>query len=279
MGIKLVTDSTCDLSLDLLNQKGIGMLPLKVLFGEKEYVDKIDISTKAFYEKMRESEQLPTTSQVNPGEFYDYFEKELSNGNQVIGIFLSSELSGTFRSASIAKNMLASDDIFILDSKTTSFSLALIILKIQTLIDQGKSMDELLQTANDLIDRAQLYGMLDTLENLKKGGRLSSGAAMIGKMLNLKPIIEVVDGSVNIAYKARGSAKGSKWMLDQLDKDCGNTAIEYVAVAFGGDESKADQLVTLLKERFQIQEIIKIELGSVVGTHTGEGVIGIAYFK
>lgn len=279
MGIKLVTDSTCDLSLERLEKRGIGVLPLKVLFGDKEYVDKFGISTKAFYDKMRESDHLPTTSQVNPGEFYDYFEKELSKGNQVIGIFLSGQLSGTYRSATIAKNMLESEDIFLLDSQTASFSLALIILKIQDMIDSGQSVEAILEEANQLIGRAQLYGMLDTLENLKKGGRLSSGAAMIGKMLNLKPIIEVVEGSVNVAHKARGSAKGTKWMLDQLEKDCGRGPIDQVAVAFGGDESKADQLKDLLNDRFEIKEIIKVELGSVVGTHTGEGVVGIAYFK
>ena len=208
MKIKLITDSTCDIAPQILASKGIQFVPLKVLFKDKEYVDKIDLTNPEFYEMMRNSKELPTTSQVNPGEFHDVFESALKEGAEVIGIFLSSELSGTYNSAVIAKEMLGSDKIHLIDSRSVSFALGLMVLKMQQKIDDGADVSEVIQLATEMCASSQLYGMLDTLENLKKGGRLSSGTAMIGKMLNLKPIIEVKEGRVNVAEKARGSKKG-----------------------------------------------------------------------
>ena len=279
MKITLITDSTCDLKPEYLAKEGIPFAPLKVLFGEQEFVDKIDLTNVEFYEKMRSSKELPTTSQVNPGEFYELFSKELEAGNQVIGVFLSSELSGTYNSAVVAKEMLANDNIFLIDSRTVSFALGLLVIKLKAKIDSGATAKEVIAYSDELVKSSQLYGMLDTLENLKKGGRLSSGTAMIGKMLNLKPIIEVKEGVVNVAEKARGSRKGLTWMIEQLAKSYPNGKIEEMAVAHANSSEKANDLKQLLLERFEIGTIHEIEIGSVVGTHAGEGAVGITYYK
>ena len=279
MKITLITDSTCDLKPEYLAKEGILFAPLKVLFGEKEFVDKIDLTNAEFYEKMRSSKELPTTSQVNPGEFYELFSKELEAGNQVIGVFLSSELSGTYNSAVVAKEMLGNDNIFLIDSRTVSFALGLMVIKLKAKIDSGATAEEVIDYSKKLVEFSQLYGMLDTLENLKKGGRLSSGTAMIGKMLNLKPIIEVKEGVVNVAEKARGSRKGLTWMIEQLAKSYPSGKIEEMAVAHANSPEKVSDLKQLLLERFEIGTIHEIEIGSVVGTHAGEGAVGITYYK
>lgn len=279
MKITLITDSTCDLHPKFLEEQGIKFAPLKVLFGEKEYVDKVDLTNPEFYGIMRSSKDLPTTSQVNPGEFYELFSKEIEAGNIVLGIFLSSELSGTFNSAVVAKEMLENEHIHLIDSRTVSFALGLMVIEIKKMIDDGASIDQILEKSKAMIERSQLYGMLDTLENLKKGGRLSAGKAVIGNMLNLKPIIEVKEGIVNVAEKARGSKKGLAWMLEQLETAHPEKKIDEMAVAHANSPEKAAELIQLLKERFDIGSVHEIEIGSVVGTHAGEGAVGIAFFR
>lgn len=279
MKITLVTDSTCDLTPEELKAEGILFASLKVLFKDAEYIDKVNLTNKAFYEKMKNSPELPTTSQVNPNEFYDIFNAEVEKGNEVLGIFISSDLSGTFNSAKIAKDMIDSDKIHIVDSRTTSFSLGLIVMKVNDWIKEGKDMETIKSDLQVLVEKAQLYGMLDQLENLRKGGRLSSGTAMIGKMLNLKPIIEVKNGLVEMANKVRGTRKGMAWMMEQLKKDYPSGVIEDIAVAHSNDPQKMADLKALILEEFDVSKIYEIEVGSVVGTHTGEGVVGVAYFK
>jgi DegV family protein with EDD domain len=279
MNITLVTDSTCDLKAETMHDRNIVFAPLKVLFKAEEFIDKIDLSNKDFYEKMKTASELPTTSQVNPNEFYDLFSEALSKGHKVIGLFISSELSGTYNSACIAKEMLGSDDIYLIDSRTASFALGLMVLRVKDMIDAGMPVETIVTQTQELIISSQLYGMLDTLENLKKGGRLSSSAAMIGKMLNLKPIIEVLEGVVNVAFKARGARKGTVWMLDQLEKDYPSLEIKDLAIAHANAYDKLEEMKSELLKRFKIERIHEMEVGSVIGTHTGEGVIGIAYFK
>ncbi len=279
MKITLITDSTCDLNPEFLNAQNIPFAPLKVLFKDREYIDKIDLTNPEFYALMRESKELPTTSQINPGEFYDLFAKEVAEGNQVIGVFLSSELSGTFNSAVIAKDMIGSENIHLIDSRTTSFALGFMIIRIKAMIDTGAQLDTIIAFAKDMIAHNQLYGMLDTLENLKKGGRLSSGTAMIGKVLNLKPIIEVKDGLVNVAEKARGSRKGLSWMIDQVAAAYPEGKIDELAIAHANNLDKLKEIKQLLLEKFEITKIYEIEIGSVVGTHAGEGAVGVSFFK
>lgn len=279
MNITLVTDSTCDLSPKDLEAKGIKMASLKVLFGENEFIDKVSLTNAEFYEKMKASPKLPTTSQVNPNEFVEIFEKELAKGNEVIGLFLSSELSGTYNAATIAKLMLESDKIHLIDSRTTSFGLGLLVHKAKAFIDEGKDCASVVEAMKSYIEKSQLYGMLDSLENLKKGGRLSGGAALIGNMLGLKPIIEVKEGIVNVANKARGTKKGMSWMLEKLSEHYPEGEIDELGLAYANDKEKLEQFKALVLSQFKVKTLYEIEIGSVVGTHTGEGAVGVAFYK
>ncbi len=279
MKITLVTDSTCDIQPAELAKRGIRFAPLKVLFKDAEYTDKIDITNPDFYELMKKSPTLPTTSQVNPGAFQEIFSDEVEKGHLVLGLFISSDLSGTYNSAVIARDMVASNQIVLVDSRTTSFGLGLLVNKAQDLIDAGYGIDAIVKVLNDRIQKSQLYGMLDTLENLKKGGRLSSSSAMIGKMLNLKPIIQVENGLVNVASKARGSKKGYTWMLEQLKTEYPSGEVEEIGLAYANNREKLDEFQALLKAQFNIKKTYVSEIGSVVGTHTGEGAVGIVFYR
>lgn len=279
MGITLITDSTCDLLPKDLEKRGIRFASLKVLFGEEEFIDKVSLTNEAFYDRMRQAQALPTTSQVNPNEFVELFQEELDKGNQIIGLFISSELSGTYNAASIAKLMLESDDIHLVDSRTTSFGLALLVHKAQDLIDEGLEIKEVVEAIKPYIENSQLYGMLDNLTNLKKGGRLPSSHAVIGNLLNLKPIIEVKEGVVEVANKARGAKKGMQWMIDKLLETFPNGKIDTLGVAYANDLEKLRQFKTFLMSKIEVENFVEIQIGTVVGTHTGEGAVGIAYFK
>lgn len=279
MKIALVTDSTCDLSPEYLKDRNILFSPLKVLFKDGEYVDKIDLTNKEFYEKMNDASSLPTTSQVNPNEFHEIFEAEINKGNKVIGIFISSELSGTYNSAKIAKDMIQSEDIYLIDSRTASFGLGLLVNKVKDMIEEGLEISKILQTTQTLIDQQQLYGMLNTLDNLVKGGRLSQGSAIIGKMLNLKPIIQVEEGKVTLATKARGTKKGMQWMLGQLKEAYPQGDIDEISIAHANNMDKLKEFKELLLESFSVKKIHEVEIGSVVGAHVGENAVGLVYFR
>lgn len=285
MRIRLITDSTCDLTREMLEQRGIFFEPLKVLFGTDEYSDKVDLDATAFYEKMKASPVLPTTSQVNPGAFEARFLQVLDNNEEIIGIFLSSELSGTYSAAAIAKSQIEENHpehigkITLLDSRTTSFGLGLLVIRLQDFIDAGLSRAEIAAQMAPAIENQQLYGLLHNLDNLVKGGRLSAGSAFIGNLLNVKPIIEVLEGKVQVANKARGTKKGLQWIVDQLLAAYPNRQVPVLAYAHANNLEKLQDLKTLIESSFTVESSYILEIGPVVGTHVGEDAVGLAFFK
>lgn len=285
MKIRLITDSTCDLTPEFLKERGIYFESLKVLFSDAEYTDKIDLSTSDFYEKMSHATVLPTTSQVNPSAFETRFLEVLNNDEQVLALLISSELSGTFSAASIAKASIEelhpqfAGRITLIDSKTTSFGLGLLVIQAQDYIDQNTTMENLVNVLTANANRQQLYGLLSTLDNLVKGGRLSAGSAFIGNLLNVKPIIEVKDGKVAVANKVRGKKKGIQWMIEQVESHYPSKHIPIIGVAHANNLDNAAELEAALREHFTIDQIYIIEIGPVVGTHVGPNAMGITFFK
>ncbi len=277
MGIKIVTDSTSDLAEYLLEQCRISFVPLKVLFGEEVYKDRIDLSNPEFYEKMSRSKKLPTTAQVNPGEFTEEFKKHLDNGDQVIGIFISSKLSGTYSSAVIAKDTLESDNIYLIDSKSASFGLGLLVLEAAQMVKQGKSALEIVERIEGLTDGLPFYGIIDNLENLKKGGRLSSTGALAGSLLGIKPIISLKDGSVVMAGKTRGLKKAFTWVLDEVKNNHFDLNHKVVGIAHAAAAEELIEFKQLILKEYQPAQIVEFEIGSVIGTHTGAGCIGLSF--
>lgn len=219
MSIRIITDSTCDLSLDQLNALDIDCIPLSVHFGEQGYLDKVELSPEAFYQKLRQCEELPTTSQLNPEAFISHFQPELEKGNEIVGIFLSSRLSGTFQSAVIAKEHLQSERIHLIDTLNVSFGNVLLLQYAAKLRDEGKSAEQICNAIESIKDRLAVYGVVDTLKYLHKGGRLSASAAAVGTMLQLKPIVGIKDGVVVSVSKSRGYKSAYRHLLHLLERE------------------------------------------------------------
>lgn len=276
MAIRIVTDSTSDLPENLLAELGISFVPLKVLFGEDVFRDRIDLTHAEFYNKMSRHKQLPTTAQVNPGEFIEEFKKHLANGDEIIGIFISSKLSGTYSSAVMAKDSLKTEQIHLIDSKSASFGLGLMVIEAARMAQQGKSAPEIAAKIEGLVDQVPFYGIIDNLENLKKGGRLSSTGAFAGNLLGIKPIISLKDGGVIMAGKARGLKKAFAWVLEDIKNkeiDLNNKIIGIAHAAAPDDLADFKQIILA---EYKPREIIEFEIGAVIGTHTGAGCIGLS---
>ena len=276
MALRIVTDSTCDLPESLTKALDITVVPLKVLFGEEVYRDGVDLSKSDFYKKMAEHKQLPTTAQVNPGEFLEVFQDILTKQDEIIGIFISSKLSGTYSSAVIAKEQLGEARIHLVDSGSTSFGLALLVVLAARMVRQNKTAEEIVAHLETAKKKILFYGVINTLENLKKGGRLSTTDALAGTLLGIQPIIALKDGEVTVAAKTRGQKKAFAWILDQMQKN-GSLKDKLVFIAHAAAPAEMQEFKRLVMEEFNPKEIIELEIGTVVGTHSGPGCVGIGY--
>ena len=208
--IRIVTDSTSDLSRERREELNIESLPLSVHFGEETFRDGVDITNREFYERLAQVETLPTTAQVNPEEFAALFRKYLDQGDEVVGIFISGAMSGTCQSAAIARDMVDGEaHIFIVDSHTVTFALGLLVETAVLLRDQGLSAREIAARIEELSGRTRLLAVVDTLKYLKMGGRIRAATAVVGGLLGISPIITIENGLVESIGKARGRKAAS----------------------------------------------------------------------
>jgi DegV family protein with EDD domain len=201
MSIRIVIDSTSDVTDDIINKYNLKMVPLTVNFAEESFLDKVELSSSDFFKKLVQAEKLPTTSQVNPGSFVEAFSQILLEGDQVLGIFLASELSGTYESARIAKDMTGSDNIRIIDSKNVCLGTFALILEAIELVNKGMDIDEIVDELEKVKSKIVAVAGLDTLKYLEKGGRLSKSQSVVGSLLNIKPVIEIKDGKLSVKTK------------------------------------------------------------------------------
>lgn len=275
--IHIITDSTSDLSPARQKALGVEVVPLSVHFGEDSFRDGVDLTNGEFYQRLRQAQQLPHTSQVNPEEFAARFRPWLDRGDQVVGIFLSSLLSGTCQSASIAAD-LVEGAVYVVDSTTVTFGLGLLVEMAARLRDRGLSAPELVREVEALAGRLRFYAVVDTLKYLKMGGRISAATAMVGGVLGITPILNIRDGVVAAAGKSRGRKGAFQWMEQRIAEEPVDTALP---VAFG--HSDAPEAMAECEAYFHARipgmEILESDIGSVVGTHAGPGATGIAYFR
>jgi len=279
MSIKIVTDSTCDLPEDFIDKYDIQVVPLSVNFDDNSYLDGIEISNKEFYEKLKNSEKLPTTSQVNPGEFVKVFNKILDKGDEVLGIFLAKEFSGTFPSAKIAKDIIKSNSINLIDSRGVTGSLAAIVLAAADLVNKGLSIENIKLRLEEHIRNSKSLIIIDTLEYLVKGGRISKAQGTIGSVLSLKPILKIEDGKLETLAKVRGRKKGIKWMIDWVKDNKFDLSDKRVFILDTDDPEFHESIKKALLENLEIGSIVDIEVGAVVGTHGGPGCGGLCFIN
>lgn len=272
-----MTDSTCDLSAARLAELKVESVPLSVQFGGQVFRDGVDLTSGEFYARLRQAQTLPTTSQVNPEEFTRRFRVCVDRGDQVVGIFLASEISGTCQSASIARGLVDESDIFVVDSRAVTFSLGLLVQVAASLRDRGLDAAELAAALIRLAPRLRLLAVCDTLKYLKMGGRISAATAVVGGMLGVCPVIAVNQGTVSAVGKARGRKAGFRWIAARMEKEPADLSLP---VSFGHTdcpEALRECMETLLP-RLPGARYTTSDVGSVVGTHMGPGAAGIAYF-
>ncbi|WMI81629.1 DegV family protein [Anaerotignum sp. MB30-C6] len=272
--VQIITDSTCDLSRERLAQIGAVCVPLTVHFGDQTFIDGENLTAEEFYHKLRTQDEIPTTAQPTPLSFEEAFQKILDKGDDVLCVLLGSKLSGTVQSANIAKESLESDKIWILDTDTTCASLGLLVEIAAKRAKEGATAEELFHEMKELSGRAKVYCAMETLKYVRKGGRLSGTAAIVGTMLNLHPIVTTEDGLViNIA-----KAKGKKRMFSKMKElVMANGVDESYPIMFSQGEG-SDNLAKLKEcfaEEFDISDCLDGDIGPVVGTHAGPGAVAV----
>lgn len=278
--VVFVLDSGSDFETDnqLQLTRPVEVVPLNIYFGDDVYLDGVDLTKDQFYTKMEQSEELPRTSQPSPQAFYDQFKKHLDQGSEILCITISSDLSGTYQSALIAKGMLTDEEqenVHVVDSRNITVVILFFVQMADRMLNEGKSLREVVQAIEQTRDKVRFFGMLETLENLKKGGRISAAQAMIGGLLNIKPLCTISNGKVEAIGKSRGRKKGLIQLqtyvgdLNQYEDD-----ILFIAHSFKTDEEakeEAKQVIDL--QRFRETHYYK--MGSTIGTHTGPNVLAI----
>lgn len=279
MSIAIVTDSTADLSLDMYKQFGIRMVPLTVYFDEESYRDWEEMEPIKFYEKLKQSANLPRTSQVNPEQFIKVYEEEIEKGNDVISIHLSSRLSGTYNSACIAKQMLETDRIYPIDGRTASIGTGILAVLAKRMGDQGKSAKEIVEFIEQKKRTIRHLFAVETLEYLKKGGRISPAKATLGNILNIKPILQIVDGIVEPFDKVRGMKRAVPRIIEEIKKKGLDLSNQLCGLSYGGDLSEAQEYVDMIKKELSPGELIVTHIGSVIGTYVGPGTCAFIFFE
>ncbi len=279
MSIRIITDSGSDIVPELAKELNVEVIPLKTYFGEEEYIDGVTLNHTQFFEKLIETDVFPTTSQVTPFEYDEKFAEVAAAGDTAIVITVSSKLSGCYSSANIAAADY--DSIYIVDSLNVTVGQRLLVELAVRMREEGVGAEDLVEILNREKKNIRVVALLDTLEYLKKGGRISAAAAMAGTLLSIKPVVAVVDGEVVMMGKARGSKKGNNILNQLIEKEGGINFGAPYGVAYSG---LSDTLLKkYLKDSLPIYEgkvdhIPVTTIGCVIGTHVGPGAIAASFF-
>jgi DegV family protein with EDD domain len=277
--VVVVTDSSCDLPAAVAEEFGIDIVPLTIRFGDEEFVDREELSTAEFWTRCVNSSTLPETAAPAPGQFEQVYRRAAANGaTGVVVVSLSAALSATMQSAQLAARSIADDDsidldVRVVDSRTISMGVGTIALACARAARDGVDVDDIERLAIDLVERTRVFGALDTLDNLKKGGRIGNAKALLATALSIKPIIEVTGGVVEQGGKQRTRSKALSFLVDKVTSYDGG--IENLAVLHA-DCSDVDLFVEMLQPHYA-GDIVVGEIGPVIGTHGGRGTIGVAF--
>lgn len=280
MAIKIVTDSTSYISDEYIKKYDIKLVSLNVIINGVSSRE-IDIENEVFYEEIKNSKEIPKSSQPIPEEMLNTFREIVEDGDSIVGIFLSSKMSGTYSNANMIKDMILEDypdaEIHILDSKTNCMQMGFAVIEAARTASEGKSINEVINAANHVINNSRFLFTPETLEYLKKGGRIGGAAALFGNVLQIKPILTVVNGETSVFKKVRTRKKAIeeivKTVLEEIEaKGFGDIVVHHINCQEDGLKL-AKALENKLGKKVDIQSI-----GPVIGVHVGPGSIGIAYY-
>lgn len=279
MAVKIITDSVADIPQAIAQALDITVMPLTVNFEDQSYRDGIDISNADFFEKMANSAQLPTTSQVTIGIFEEKFRELLQGDDQYLGIFMSSKLSGTYSAAVTALEMVNSDRIVVMDSRLVSFTMGQVVIVAAELARSGFGLSALVKRVDQMIDATESRYIFDTLDNLRKGGRINATEAVVGSLLNIKPLLSIIDGEMQAVGKARGRKKALQQLFDWLDENDFDLNNKFVSLFHAVNAGYLDVLYEQLEMRYPKAHITRSEVGAVVGTHAGPGCLAMSFIN
>ena len=275
--IRILVDTSSDYTVEEIKAKGMELAPLHITIGEADYRDGYDLSKDKFYELLTTNEEVPKTSQPTPQDFVDIFEEVQEKGDELICILLSSRLSGTFQSATLAKSIVDYENIHLVDSLGATHMIRIMADHAQELIAEGKSVAEITAALEEMRSKIKVLAVVDTLEYLCKGGRVSRTTAAIGEMAKVKPMITVADGEVAVIGKSLGKNKAIGNLLKALE-ECGvdERFPVYSVSTFGTENCEAFE-TRLTAAGYQFKE--RVQIGATIGTHIGPGVFGMIFVQ
>jgi len=280
MAIQLITDSTAYISQELIDQYKIKVLPLVVNFEDESFLDLPEYFS-AFYKKLASVNYIPKSSQPSAALMFEAFHQAMKSGHQVIAVFLSSKMSGTFNTAMMIKEQVLEHypkgKITVIDSGSNSMQMGHVVLAGARAIKTGKSYDEAISQIEKTIPRTKFIFSPATLEYLKRGGRIGSAEAFLGQILQVKPILTVDQGITSSLDKVRTRKKSIQYMVNTFMSDIESYGLENVIIHHIEDEKEADKIKTLIEEKTGLESVQIMDIGPVIGTHVGPGAIGIAY--
>lgn len=274
-GVRIVTDSSCDLPDDVVEKFNIAVVPLTIRFGEEEFVDREELSAKDFYAKMASSDVLPATAAPAPGKFLEAFTRAADEGaSAVVCLNLSEKLSATIQSArAAAADLDGKLDVRVIDSRSITSGLGTQVMLAGEASAEGRSVDDVAATLESASHRVNIFGALATLDNLKKGGRIGGAQAMLGNLLSIKPIIDISTGEVHEAAKLRTRRKAMLWLRDKV---FAQPAVERLVLPSGFAEDQ-DEFRALFAERFDVDSLLPVSIGATIGAHGGPGIVGVSW--
>ncbi len=278
----LVTDSTADLSQELAREMDVTVIPLNVHFGDEVYKDGVNITSKEFFQKLKETDSIPRTSQPSAGDFEKLYrelgEKAGDEEFTIVSVHLSSDMSGTCQSAEMARQMLEPEgfDIRVVDSRLVSAALGMMVRVLRTGLDQGMDVDGLLDLARSISENTKIFFTVDTLEFLEKNGRIGRAQALLGGLLRIKPVLEIKDGVVAPFEKLRGSKKVIPRLQRLVEEHVPEGGKAHVAVMHTGEPDQYEKICAGMEEKGLAHDITEGIIGPVVGCHSGPGAMGVA---
>lgn len=278
MKTAVITDSTAYIPKELREKWNIHMIPLSVIFDNETYREEIDISAEAFYEEVKQRD-LPTTSMPPIGEFVELFEKLANEYDEVVSIHLSSGISGTFQGAITAGEMVEGIKVFVFDSEVSAMPQGFYALEAAKMAEQGRSGEEIIARLNEVKESAKAYFMVDDLSHLQRGGRLSSAQALIGSLLQVKPLLHFEDKKIVPFEKVRTRKKALNRVVELLAEDVGSGGEYRAVVIHANREDEAHEWKSELEAQFPNVEFMLSYFGPVIGTHLGEGSMGMGWYK
>ncbi|KZE45526.1 DegV family protein [Rossellomorea marisflavi] len=275
--IKIVTDSTADLSEDMIGDLDIHVVPLSIFIEGETYLDRVDLSPEMFLEKMKASDELPKSSQPSAGVFAELYDELGKDGSKVISIHMTGGMSGTVRSAESAAE-ITETDVTVVDSRFISRGLGFQVIEAARLAKEGKGVEDILEAITEIREKTQLYVVVDTLENLVKGGRIGKGKAMIGSLLNIKPIASLAGGEYTPVAKVRSHTQVVKFLVQQFMEDVKGKTIKGVGLCHADGLALAQNLKLKIAEKTGYDQFDIGVTTPIISTHTGIGAIGFTYY-